>query len=73
MTRNDARLIAEERFKIQKREGLVETEVIGIDEVAEILGMSKQSVYNRIDEIPHSKFGKSLRFFKCDIIKLLRR
>lgn len=73
MTRNDARLIAEELFKIQKREGLVETEVIGIDEVAEILGMSKQSVYNRIDEIPHYKFGKSLRFFKNDIIKLLRR
>ena len=35
MTRNDARLIAEELFKIQKREGLVETDVIGIDEVAE--------------------------------------
>ena len=73
MTRNDARLIAEELFKIQKREGLVETDVIGIDEVTEILGMSKQSVYNRIDGIPHSKFGKSLRFFKNDIIKLLRR
>ena len=38
MPRNDARLIAEELFKIQKREGLVETEVIGIEEVAEILG-----------------------------------
>jgi predicted DNA-binding transcriptional regulator AlpA len=73
MTRNDARLIAEELYKIQKREGLVETEVIGIDDVAQILGMSKQSVYNRIEEIPHSKFGKALRFFKSDIIKLLRR
>lgn len=59
--------------KYKSVRGLVETEVIGIEEVAEILGMSKQSVYNRIDEIPHSKFGKSLRFFKSDIIKLLRR
>ena len=73
MTRNDARLIAEELFKIQKREGLVETEVIGIEEVAEILGMSKQSVYNRIEDIPHTKFGKKLRFFKSDIVKMLRR
>ena len=44
MTRNDARLIAEELFKIQKREGLVETEVIGIEEVSEILGKASEKV-----------------------------
>lgn len=48
-------------------------EVIGIDDVARILGVSIQTVYNRIDEIPHSKSGKVLRFFKGDIIKLLMR
>ena len=51
MTRNDARLIAEELFKIQKREGLVETEVIGIEEVAEILGglyhLKRREFYTR--------------------------
>lgn len=73
MTRNDARMVAEELYKVLKKEGLVESDVIGIDEAAGILGMSKQSVYNRIQEIPHTKFGKSLRFFKSDIIKMLRR
>lgn len=73
MTRNDAKMVAEELYKVLKKEGLVESDVIGIDEAAGILGMSKQSVYNRIQEIPHTKFGKSLRFFKSDIIKMLRR
>lgn len=48
-------------------------EVIGIKDVASILGVSIQTVYNRIDEIPHSKSGKTLRFFKADIVKMLMR
>lgn len=73
MTRKDASLIAEEVVKQLKMQGLVEDKVLGIDEVAQILGCKKQTVYNHIDEVPHSKFGNQLRFFRSEIFKLLRR
>lgn len=73
MTRNDAALIAEEVVKRMKAEGLVSDRVIGVDEVADILGCKVQTVYNRIDDLPHCKVGKHLRFFQSDIFKMLRR
>lgn len=73
MTRKDAALIAQEVVRELKAQGLVDDKVIGIDECAEILGCKPQTVYNNIDDIPHTKFGKHLRFFRSDIYKLLRR
>ncbi|MCI7653037.1 MAG: helix-turn-helix domain-containing protein [Bacteroidales bacterium] len=73
MNRTDARLVAEELFKLIKKDGLLEDKVIGAEETAEILGCSTWTVYKKLSEIPHTKFGKSLRFFKSDIIKMLRR
>lgn len=61
--------------KVSQRvyEKMVEHEIIGADEVAEMLGCSVETVYRKLDEIPHTKFGRSLRFFKGDIYKMLRR
>lgn len=73
MNRADARLIAEELFRIQKREGFVQDRVVGIDEAAKILGLSVNTVYLKIKEIPHAKRGKILRFFVSDLYKYLRR
>lgn len=56
-----------------KEQGYIQDEVIGVDEVAQLLGVSKSYVFHHIDEIPHSKPYKRLRFFKSDIIKMLRR
>ena len=71
--RHLANIVAKRVVEELKKDGSFDTDVIGIDEVAKILGMSKQSVYNRIEDIPHTKFGKKLRFFKSDIVKMLRR
>lgn len=73
MTRNEAALIAEEVVKRMKAEGLVSDKVIGVEEVAEILGCKVQTVYNKIDELPHCKVGKHVRFFQSEIFKMLRR
>lgn len=48
-------------------------EVIGADEAADILGVSKKVLYKKIDTIPHGKYGKKLRFFKGDLINIIRR
>ena len=73
MNRADARLVAEELYKIMRKEGLVDDKVIGAEEVAEILGCSTETIYRKSTDIPHTKVGKTLRFFKSDIIKMLRR
>lgn len=65
--------IASELFKVLKKEGFLEDKVIGAEEVAQILGCSVETVYRKLPDIPHTKFGRTLRFFKSDIIKLLRR
>lgn len=46
---------------------------IEIDEVGKILGVSIRWIQKHIDEIPHGEFNGKPRFFKGDIIKLLRR
>lgn len=73
MTRNDARMIAEELFAIIKREGLIKDELMGVSETAQIMGCSKSAIYHKIDEIPHAKVGKALRFKRSEIIKYIER
>lgn len=73
MTRKDAHLIAEELVNIMKEQGLVEDKVLSIDEVAKILGWSRQTIYNHIKDIPHTKVSGQLRFFRSDIFRMIRR
>ena len=73
MTKNEMERIARMMAEILAKNGLISDEVIDVDEVAQILGVSKSYVFHHIDEIPHSKPYKKLRFFKSDIVKMLRR
>lgn len=73
MTKHDAELIANELYKIMRKNGMVDTKVIGVREVADMLGCSVETVYRKLEDIPHTKFGKTLRFFESDIVRLLRR
>lgn len=66
-------MVAEEVVKQLKAQGLVEDKVIGVPEVAQLLGCGVQTVYNRLDDLPHAKVGKHIRFFLSDIYKILRR
>ena len=59
-----ARARVEEELKYQR---------IEIDDVSKILGVSIRWIQKHIDEIPHGEFNGKPRFFKGDIIKLLRR
>lgn len=73
MTRKDAHMIAEELVKVMKEQGLAEDKVLGIDEVAKVFGWSRQTVYNHIKDIPHTKVSGQLRFFQSDIFRMIRR
>ena len=68
MNQNEIKELAREIVKEQMR-----YEIVGVKEAAEILGVSTSTVYSRISEIPHSKFGKRLRFSKGDLLKLIWR
>lgn len=80
MTRNDAKMIAEELYKLMKKDikQLVsqavtdETEEwLNSRQVAEMMGVSLS--YVRQNEIPHSKVGRLNRYRKSDIVKLMNR
>lgn len=73
MTRREAAQIAEEVVKQLKAQGFVEDKVLGVDEVAEILGVKKQTIYNHSKELPCATYGGKLRFFRSDVFKLLRQ
>lgn len=73
MTRHDAALIAEETVKRLREEGLVDDPVLGVKDVAKMLGVSTAFVYKHIKEIPHEKPFKKLRFFRSGIVKLIKR
>jgi len=69
-------MIAEELAKVMQKEirkMVVDITVgdmenyISASEEADYLGMSKRTLYNRIDEIPHTKFGRVLKFQKSKL------
>lgn len=82
MNRSEARAVAEELYKLMRndvkrlvKEAVEEetSEWLGAREAAELLGWSLGTLYNRIDDVPHSKSGRVLRFKKSSLIKLLER
>lgn len=65
MTRTDAKMIAEELFKLFKKNSLAQRPMekyIGITEAAELLGMPKNTLYKKVQQIPHVKRGRQLLF-----------
>lgn len=82
MTRTEARILAEELYKLMRKDvkRIVEETVIecsdewvGVGEAANILGCSVGTLYNNISNIPHTKNGRLLRFKKSALIKYLGR
>ncbi len=45
---------------------------LNIDEAAAFLGISKNTIYGKINEIPHIKKGKLLKFFEDDLLLYLK-
>lgn len=80
MNRTEAKMVAEELAKLMRNEirkmtiDLVVADTEGymtLGEAAEFMGLSKHTVYKKIDEIPHVKFGKFLRFQKSELKKYI--
>lgn len=67
MTEREIKALAKEIVVEQMR-----YEVVGADEAAKILGIAKKTLYHKLQTIPHVKYGKVLRFFKGDLIRILR-
>lgn len=69
MTEREIKLLAKEIVAEQMR-----YEVVGADEAARILGIATSTLYNKMKEIPHGRFGKGeIRFRKADLFKLVMR
>ena len=47
-------------------------EIIGVDEVAQMLGIKPKTVYNKVNKLPHTKVGRSLRFSRNRISEFIR-
>lgn len=45
---------------------------LSVGEASKILGLSKKTIYNRIEEIPHYKTGKQLRFSEMELHRWMR-
>ena len=82
MTRTEARILAEELYKLMRKDvkRIVEETVIecsdewvGVGEAANILGCSVGTLYNNISNIPPTNNGRLLRFKKSELIKYLER
>lgn len=72
MKKEECRRIAEEMINVLEERGLVKDEIIGVNEVAAMLGVTPKTVRNNIKDIPHSKYGGRLRFFRSSIYKMLK-
>lgn len=68
MTTNEIQVHAKARVEEELKYQHIE-----IDEVSKILGVSIRWIQKHIDKIPNGQFNGKPRFFKGDIIKLLRR
>lgn len=82
MTRTEARMVAEELYKLIHKDVKTiisktvkeETEEwIGTKEAANILGWSIGTLHNRINEVPHTKLNNKLRFKKSTLLQFLNR
>ena len=80
MTRNDARILAEELYKLIRKDVKLyvsqavmkeSDEWLTPEQVAGLLHMSKSYVMH--SDIPYTKIGCRRRYRKSDIIKLLER
>lgn len=68
MTSKELKILAKEIVAEQMK-----YELIGLDEAAEYLGIKPKTLRNKLNEVPHGKYGNGKpRFRKVDLIKLFR-
>lgn len=67
-----AKKTAEEQVKLLVAQGYIKDEILGVDEVAKFLGMSKSWVYNNMRDLNPHKIGHTPKFFRSEITKFVR-
>lgn len=81
MTRTEARMVAEELYKLLRKDLIERVTEINIEandkqlstkEAAEYLGYKPKTIYNNISRIPHYKVGKALRFSQMALAEFIR-
>lgn len=81
MTRNEARMIAEELHKLIQKDIIERIDritsealdkTLSVSQAAEYLGCKPQTIYNNISDIPHFKVGRFLRFSERSLAEYLR-
>ena len=72
MTRNDARLIAEELIPLM-RKAQKEDEFVGFHEASKITKLSIRYLREHIKEIPHAHKGRKRVFSKAGLIAYMNR
>lgn len=68
-----AKYFAQEYYKLQQKNHDIKENYLNAKQAAEFLGWSIRTVYNKIDEIPHTKIGKSLRFSERRLREYIER
>lgn len=65
ITRYEARLIAEELYKLMQRDTKPQAEeLLRVPEAAAYLRISTSTLYKKLETIPHTKVGKTIYFTK---------
>lgn len=74
MTRREARMIAEELWKLMQRERpQAEEEWLTVKEAAAYMKCSTWTVYHNIEVLPHTKTGGRLMFTKAGLSEWMKR
>ena len=81
MTRNDARIIAEELYRLIKKGSQllsnivreVNEEYMNSHQATEFLNVSLQFLKKNIKDIPHTKVGRLNRFKKSSLIEYMNK
>ena len=80
MNRTDAKMIAEELYKLVRKELrtvaenlVIEDEFLTVDEAADFMRLSKSTLYKKRKVIPCVKINGSLRYSKNALIKYMNK
>lgn len=73
MTRQEAHIIAEEFFKLCEKNKVFPDRYMNVNEAAEFLRLQPSTLYKKLDEVPHTKTGGTLRFSERALRKYIER
>ena len=73
MTNAEAKMIAQELFNLLEKNNILPDRTLTVGQAASLLCVSKQTIYNNIEEIPHTKIGKRLLFSERKLREYINR